>query len=166
VLGPEHPETLISQSNLSYSLTELGHYAEAEKLLRESLDTWRRVGGPENWWVVKTMKDLALVLSREGRYVEAEKLATDSTNISRRVFGPENPLTASSVYNLGAIEARRGHRPEALSLLRQAVDHGLPPSDVLAMENDPDLESLHSDPRFIAMVANVKQRAAAAQDQQ
>lgn len=92
----------------------------------------------------------------------SRRLATDSTDISRRVFGPENPLTASSVYNLGAIEARRGNRPQALSLLRQAVDHRLPPSDALAMENDPDLKSLHSDARFIAMVANVKQRAAAA----
>jgi non-specific serine/threonine protein kinase/serine/threonine-protein kinase len=104
------------------------------------------------------MKDLALVLSREGRSAEAEKLATDSTNISRRVFGPENPLTASSVYNLGAIEARRGNRPKALSLLRQAVDHGLPSSDALKMENDPDLKSLQSDPRFEALVAYANNR--------
>ena len=50
----------------------------------------------------------------------------------------------------------------ALSLLRQALDTGLNPSDALEMENDPDFRSLHSDPRFIAMVADAKKGAAAA----
>jgi tetratricopeptide (TPR) repeat protein len=102
------------------------------------------------------MKDLALVLSREGRYTEAEKLARDAINISLRVFGPENPLTASSVYNLGGIEARKGNQAEALPLLRQALDHGLPSRDGLAMESNPDLESLHNDSRFITLVAYAK----------
>jgi len=140
---------------------ELGRYAEAEKLLRESLDIWRRVAGPENWWVPNTTKDLARVLSLEGRHAEAEKLARDAIDVSRRVFGPEDPLTAWSVYNLGAIELRKGNRPEALSLLRQAVDHGLSPSNGLDLENDEDLKSLHNDPRFITLVAYVKERAAA-----
>jgi hypothetical protein len=47
--------------------------------------------------------------------------------------------------------------------LRQAVDHGLPSIDALAMENEPDLKSLHGDPRFDALVAHAKERAAAAQ---
>ena len=55
-----------------------------------------------------------------------------------------------------------GNRPEALLLLRQAIDHGLPPSAAVEMENDPDLKSLHRDPRFIALVAYVKERATAA----
>jgi hypothetical protein len=50
-----------------------------------------------------------------------------------------------------------GHRVEwppsipiedVLSLLGQAVDHGLPPLNDLNMESDPLLTSLHGDPRF------------------
>jgi len=59
------------------------------------------------------------------------------------------------------MEARKGNRSEALSLLQQSLDHGLPKIRALEMEYDPDLTSLHGDPRFIAMVAEVKQRAAA-----
>jgi hypothetical protein len=77
------------------------------------------------------------------------------------VLGPENPLMASSVYNLGATKAHRGNRPEALSLLRQSVDHGLPLSDALGMENNPDLKSLYRDPHFMTMVADAKERATA-----
>jgi hypothetical protein len=45
--------------------------------------------------------------------------------------------------------------------LRQALDHGLPIQWGLGMDSFPDLTSLHGDLRFIAMVAEVKQRAAA-----
>lgn len=176
VLGPEHQDTLISMSNFSYCLMRTGHYAEAEKLIRESLAIRLRVLGPEHpetlktmkgltvsqqWWVLKTMIDLATVRSREGRYAEAKKLIRDPINLSRRLFGPQDPLTVGGVYNLGGIEARLGNRVEALSLLQQALDHGLSSSDALAMESNPDLKSLHRDPRFIAMVADAKKHAAA-----
>src|SRR5713101_3665159 len=161
VLGSEHPQTLVSMENLGFALLCEGRYAEAEKLERESLDGHRRVFGPEHPQTLNTMAALALVLSREDRYAEAEKLARDSIDISRRVLGPENSSTAVHVYYLACIEARKGNRPEALSLLRQALDRGLPISWGLGMDTFPDLTSLHGDPRFIAMVAEVKQRAAA-----
>ena len=48
-------------------------------------------------------------------------------------------------------------------MLSQAVDHGLSPSVDLGIDKDPDLKSLHGDPRFAALVAHAKERAAAAQ---
>src|SRR5260370_31317315 len=131
-------------------------------MVREYIDGDRRVFGPEHPQTLNTMADLALVLAGEDRYAEAEKLARDSIDISRRVLGPENSSTAVHVYYLACIEARRGNRSEALSLLRQALDHGLAISWGLGMDSFPDLNSLHGDPPFIAMVAGVKKRAAAA----
>lgn len=54
-------------------------------------------------------------------------------------------------------------RTEALSLLRQPLDHGLKPAGALDMEKDLHLKSLHGDPGFDALVADAKQRVAAAQ---
>jgi eukaryotic-like serine/threonine-protein kinase len=161
VLGPENPQALRLMHNLAFVLSLEGRYTEAEKLDREALDLRRRVLGPEHPATLETMRDLSVDLSRERRYAEAEKLIGDTINLSRRILGQENQFTASTVYCLGGIEARKGNRPKALSLLRQALDSGLNPSDALEMEKDPDLTSLHSDPRFIAMVAEVKQRAGA-----
>src|SRR5229473_3260118 len=161
VLGPENPQALRLMHNLAFVLSLEGRYTEAEKLDREALDLRRHVLGPEHPATLATMRDLSVDLSRERRYAEAEKLIRDTINLSRRILGPENQFTASTVYCLGGIEARKGNRPKALSLLRQALDTGLNPSDALEMENDPDLTSLHNDPRFIAMVAEVKQRATA-----
>jgi hypothetical protein len=47
--------------------------------------------------------------------------------------------------------------------LRQAIHHGLSSSGALGMETDDDLNSLHADPRFVALVAYAKERATAAQ---
>jgi hypothetical protein len=109
------------------------------------------------------MGNLASILDSEGHYAEAEKLYRETLVLQRRVLGPENPYTAISTYNLGAAAAHQGRDAEAISLLRESVDHGLPPPYALAIEKDTDLKSLYGDPRFVALVAHVKERAAASQ---
>jgi len=163
ILGPMKPETLRSMVDLAWTLQEEGRYAEAEKLGREALDSERRVLGPEHPNTLLTINTLAGTLSREGRYAETEKLLRELLDIQRRVLGPEHPNTAISVYNLGCMAALQGRRDEAFSLLREAVDHGLRASTDLGIEKDPDLNSLHGDPRFAALVAHAKEKAAATQ---
>ncbi|MGB2889925.1 MAG: tetratricopeptide repeat protein, partial [Candidatus Acidiferrales bacterium] len=80
-----------------------------------------------------------------------------------RVLGPNHPDTALSTYNLACFAAREDKRDEAISLLREAIDHGLAPEADLQVEKDPDLKSLHGDPRFDAIVTDAKQHVAAAQ---
>jgi hypothetical protein len=99
----------------------------------------------------------------EGRYAEAEKLNREVLEIQRRVLGPEHPSTAVTVYDLSCLAARQGHKDQALSLLRESVDHGFPAWSDLGVDKDPDLKSLHDDPRFAAIVADAKDRAATAQ---
>ena len=140
-----------------------GRYAEAEKSLREILEIKRRVLGPEHPSTLDTMNSLAVDFMDQSRYAEAEKLTRETLEIQRRVLGPESPGAALSIYNLGCLAARQGRRDEALSLLGQAVDHGLGPSLDLQMETDPDLKSLHGDPRFTVLVVHAKERAAAQQ---
>jgi serine/threonine protein kinase len=160
VPGPDHPDTLRSMNNLASTLWSEGHYAEAEKLYRELLDIRRRVLGPKNPDTLLSMNNLASDLRSEGRYAEAEKLLRETIDSRRRVLGPDHPDTAISTYALACVMARQGRRDEALSLLREAVEHGLPGYVVLGMDNDPDLKSLHGDPRFEALVAKARQAAA------
>ncbi|MGB2591944.1 MAG: serine/threonine-protein kinase [Candidatus Acidiferrum sp.] len=163
VLGPEHPVTLGSMSNLANALDNEGQYSEAEKLCRESLDIRRRVLGPEHPNTLESMGNLAATLTHEGQYDEAEKLDRDVLDIRQRTLGPDNRETAISRYALGTVAAARGQRDKAFSFLHEAVDHGLPGFALVGMEKDPDLKALHGDPRFDALVAQAKERAAGAQ---
>ncbi len=163
ILGPDHPDTLSLMDGYATTLAEEKRHAEAEKLLRETLDVRRRVLGPDHRDTLMSMNNLANILFLEGRYGDAEKLEGEALTIQRRVLGPDHPDTAMSTYNLGGIALHKGKRDEALSLLREAVDHGLAPNIALHLENDPDLAALHGDPRFTALIAHAKERAATVQ---
>jgi len=163
VLGPEHPSTLQTMGNLSVDLTSQGHYVEAEQLDREALDINRRVLGPEHPDTLRSTANLADDLIKSRRYAEAEEMLKHVLDIQRRVLGPDSEDAAVCTYNLGSIALHRGRPDEAFSLLREAVDHGLPPGLDLGIETDDDLKPLHNDPRFNALVAHAKERAAAAQ---
>jgi serine/threonine protein kinase len=163
VLGPDNPATPIAISDLAITLQNEGHFTEAEKLDREAIEIQRRVLGPANPQTLNSLSNLAAVFISERRYTEAEKLYKEANGIQRRVLGPDHPDTALSVYNLGVVALYLGRREQAISLLQEAVDHGLAPANALAMEQDPDLKPLHGDPRYEAIVSDAKQRAAAAQ---
>jgi non-specific serine/threonine protein kinase/serine/threonine-protein kinase len=159
VLGLEHPDTLTTILTLSTALDHEGRHVEAEKLQRELVETERRLLGPEHPSTLWATEMLAVTLQNEGRYDDAQKLEQEVFDVRRRVLGPEHPETAGSIYNLGCLAARRGRKEEALSLLRQAVDHGLDGGTDLNIEKDSDLTSLHGDPRFDALVVHAKEVA-------
>jgi eukaryotic-like serine/threonine-protein kinase len=158
VLGPEHPTTLQTSGNLANVLADEKRSGEAEKLLRETLDIQRRVLGPEHSETLRSASNLATILDDERRYAEAEKLQRETLEVQRRVLGEQHPATISSIYNLACDVAGEGKRDEALSLLSEVVAHG----GGQQMQTDPDLKSLHGDPRFNALVAKLKGQPAAA----
>jgi tetratricopeptide (TPR) repeat protein len=110
--------------------------------------------------VLKAMEHLGIILLGEGRYADAEKLLRETLGFDRRVFGEDNRATAEVAYNLACSIARQNRRDEAISVLQDAVKHKLA-SDIIAdMNKDPDLKSLHGDPRFEALVAKAPQAVA------
>jgi non-specific serine/threonine protein kinase/serine/threonine-protein kinase len=159
VLGPEHPHTLVSLSDLAATLMGEGRLPEAEKLFRETAEIQARVIGPEDPKTLSSANNLGAVLMTEGRLDEAEKIFKRNLEIQRRTVGEGNPETSLSLYNLGAVKAHQGKKEEALAALKEAVDHGLSPALDLGMDTDPDLNNLHGDPRFDALVAHAKARA-------
>jgi len=197
VLGPEHPNTLLTMYNLNLTLLDEDHFAEAEKLQRETIEIERRILGPEHPDTLNAMSNLVLTLIEEGRYPEAEKLARETLDIQRRVLGPENSDTVLTLeyeaadlshegrygeaqelfreliktaekkkpgllpdawYNFACAAAIAGHRGEALRYLGQAIDGGYW-TETATIVADPDLKSLHGDPRFDALIAKARQKA-------
>ena len=162
-LGPEHAFTLAAMNNLTLALAHEGKLSEAEPLARSTLEGYQHAMGPNHPSTLGAMDTLVYCLYLEHHYVDAEKMGRDLVDLERRVFGPDDPSTAQVTYNLAAFQALVGKHDEALVNLRLSVEHGPAPSEDLKIELDADLRSLHGDPRFTAIVAIGKQRAAAAQ---
>lgn len=127
---------------------------------REAMDIQRRTLGPEQPDTLVSASTLATVLRKEGRYYEAEKLSRDTLAVQRKVLGESHPNCASSTYNLAAIAVARHQTDQAFALFDDALNHGLSPGESLALESDPDLNSLHGAPRFDALVKKAQQHAA------
>jgi eukaryotic-like serine/threonine-protein kinase len=157
VLGPEHPQTLRAMMFLGVTLMREGRYAEAEKLESEVTETRRRVFGPAQTSTLQSMEMQALCLSAAGNYSEADKTFRDVIDTAQKT---EQPAVVSEAwYNFGVAEAKRGRSNDALADLDRAASNGLVSPGQIS--NDPELASLHGDPRFDAIVAKARQASAA-----
>jgi hypothetical protein len=68
VLGPEHPDTLMSMGNLTGALKSQGKYEAPEETHRLTLELSKKVLGPEHPYTLISMNNLTVALCRNNRY--------------------------------------------------------------------------------------------------
>jgi eukaryotic-like serine/threonine-protein kinase len=153
VLGPEHPQTLRAMTMLSLALAKGGRYAEADKLQGQVIEAKTRVLGPTHASTLQSMEFEALGFSREGRFAESEKIFRDVIETAEKTDQPAT--VAEAWYNFACTQAARGRRDEAFADLNRAITNGLvSPGEI---SSDPELKSLHDDPRFVPLVAHARE---------
>ena len=91
VLGPKHPDTLVSMNNLACVLLDEGKYAQAEALYSQALEIERRVLGPEHPDTLISMNNLAHVYWYEGKYPQAEALDSKRCRSNAACWVPSIP---------------------------------------------------------------------------
>jgi tetratricopeptide (TPR) repeat protein len=121
VLGPEHPDTLGSRTNLAVALQSQGKYAEAETEFRAVLKLEEKVLGPEHPSTLGSRNNLANVLAGQGKYAEAEAEYREVIKLREKVLGPEHPNTLSSCFNLALCLKAENKTDEAKEFARRAA---------------------------------------------
>jgi eukaryotic-like serine/threonine-protein kinase len=159
VQGADDPYTLDSINRLARILSLEKRFPEAEKVQRDGLEIQLRVLGPDHALTLRSLGNLRSIFMNEHNYGEAEKVARQIQARQARVFGPEDPHTAYATYFLACLVAVQGRKTEALSLLKEAVDHGLDAKTDLVLADQDELKGLHGDPRFTALVQHAKEQA-------
>ncbi len=108
-----------------------------------------------NWW---DAINLALVLSKTGEQEHADLLLNRSLEYIQAM-----PRLGNHGYWFAdaQIYALRGDKQKALSALRQAIDEGFRFLWWNFLKQDLSLESLHDEPEFQAMVAEIEADMAA-----
>jgi eukaryotic-like serine/threonine-protein kinase len=157
ILGPEHPQTLRAMSFLAMVLMKEGRYSEADKMQNQVIEAKARVLGPTHASTLQSMELEALGLGREGRYAESEALFRD---VIDKAENSNQPATvAEAWYNFACAEAARGRADDAFADLNRAIEQGrISPGEI---SGDPELKSLHGDPRFDAIVAKAQATSSA-----
>jgi non-specific serine/threonine protein kinase/serine/threonine-protein kinase len=157
VLGPEHPQILRAMTMLAVTMMKEGRYSEADRLQTQVIEIKARVLGPTHTSTLQSMEMEALGLSREGHYADSEKMFRDVIETAGKTSQPAT--VAEAWYYFACAEAARGRPDEAFADLNHAIENGLiSPGELSA---DPELKSLHNDPRFDALVAKARETSSA-----
>jgi tetratricopeptide (TPR) repeat protein len=152
VLGPQHPNTLLSQAHLAGILIAEKKYTEAEKIARESFQVELKALGQQNPVTLNTMRKLGRAMAYTDRYPEARKLFLDLIDTQNASGGKGNRWSAW--YGLACVAMAANRPDDALQYLREAIDHGYRNTDRLIA--DDDLKNLHANPRFQQLVAQLR----------
>jgi len=122
----EHWEMEFSQAaqllnKAGYYLHERSQYAEAEPLLKKSLDIRKKVFGEEHPDVAQTLNNLAEVYYDQGKYAQAEPLYRNSLLIREKILGSEHPFVAQTLSQLAKLYRIQGKFAEMEPLLKRSL---------------------------------------------
>jgi tetratricopeptide (TPR) repeat protein len=164
VMGPAHSDTLATMSMFAAILVREHEYSQAESTYQQLLELRTKALGPDHPETLDAAADLALLRVREHHYSEGETVLREQVAKRIKLFTPHNLRTAAVEYDLACALALEGKRDEAFSHLETFLDDGPEPEVVKQMISDPDLVSLHDDPRFNTLIAKGKVYIAALQN--
>lgn len=131
-LGPDHPDTLSSASNVAIDLAALGDNQAARALDEDTLTRRRRVLGDDNPETLRSAHGLSIRLAALGDLHAARTLTEDTHTRLHRLLGPDDPDTLRSANSLairlaalGELKAARTLDEDTLTRRRRALgdDH-------------------------------------------
>ncbi len=141
-LGPEHPTTLATLTNLGNVMLLQGKFKEAEQVFRRVLAAREKVLGPEHPDTAVSLNNVANALfeqfkqdemnappSRRMRGIgtnaqqtsETETLYRRALAIQEKHLGPDHPSVAATLNNLAVLLAGRGRYQDAEPLHQRAL---------------------------------------------
>ncbi len=121
-LYPESdPRLAVALNDLASGLYYRQRYAEAEALLRESLELRRRFGA-EPPQLARALNNLASALKQQGELDAAGELYEEALAIREAALGGTDPSVAASLYSLGSLRQDQGDPAAAEPLLRRSLE--------------------------------------------
>jgi serine/threonine-protein kinase len=120
VLGPEHPETILSLA-LAGIATSYGDLREARPILERAVELTEKVQGPEHPNTAVMLANLGSVLSDLGELAEAAVVDERALAIRQKALGVDNPEIAVYYSDLGRVYVRDGRVDTGLPLLERSL---------------------------------------------
>jgi hypothetical protein len=115
-LGPDHPDTLRTRSNIAYYTGEAGDARKALGLFEALLPDMTRVRGPAHPDTLATRNNIASWTGRAGDVRKALELSEGLLPDQERVLGPAHPDTLLTRNNIAYYTGEAGDARKALEL--------------------------------------------------
>ena len=115
-LGEDHPDTLMSMSNLANWYNEAGRRTEALEMSEVVLKIHKDKLGEDHPNTLSSMNNLAIRYSEAGRQIEALEMLEMVLKVRKDKLGEDHPDTLSSMNNLANWYSEAGRQIEALEM--------------------------------------------------
>ena len=119
--GRSDPRLAKTLSDLALLYDAQGRFAEAEPLLRRSLEILEKALGPNHLEVGAKLNSLALLYRAQVRYAEAEPLNQRSLGIAVKALGANHQIVGTSLNNLALLYREQGRFAEAEPLYYRSL---------------------------------------------
>jgi tetratricopeptide (TPR) repeat protein len=120
--------TLSGQTNEALNLNDRGlaaaahsDYAQAERLYRDAIQIWRRLGPPYQAHTATTLFNLGAVLCNEGNWREGIDALEEALDLHRRSLGSRHIRTVRNLSLLGQAFVQSGDLDRAEATLTDAL---------------------------------------------
>jgi serine/threonine protein kinase len=120
-LGPDHPDTLTSRSNLAFAYDQAGRTSEAIPLYESTLKFREAKLGPDHPDTLKSRSHLANAYRATGRSSEAIALDEATLKLREAKLGPDHLDTLKSRHNLANAYYVAGRFAEAMALYQATL---------------------------------------------
>jgi tetratricopeptide (TPR) repeat protein len=118
--GPEHRNVASAMNNLATVTEAMGHFDQAESLLRQSLEIRERAFGPYHSDVGLALTNLGMLYLGHQRYVTAEPLLRRALAVHEKAHGKDHREVISVLVDLARLYRELGRESDARPLLRRA----------------------------------------------
>jgi tetratricopeptide (TPR) repeat protein/tRNA A-37 threonylcarbamoyl transferase component Bud32 len=120
-LGPDHPDTLTSRSNLGVALLSVGRLREAIALDEATLKLQEAKLGPDHRDTNRSRSSLAIAYQESGRTDDAIALYEVTLKLREAKLGPDHRDTLDTRNNLATAYADAGRLSEAISMFERVL---------------------------------------------
>ena len=120
VLGPDHPDTLVSLNNLALAYYEAGRVDEALPLHEEARGGGGPLG-PDHPLTLLSMNNFGNAYRQAGRVAEGLPLLEEALRCRRAQLGPDHPDTIKSMLNLAQAYDAADRTAEAVQLHEEGL---------------------------------------------
>ena len=120
-LGRDHPDTLISRTNLANAQLDAGRLAEAARMDEETLRLQIAKLGPDHPDTLTTRNNLANDYYALGRLADSARMHEETLRLRAAKLGPDDPLTLISRNNLAAVYRAAGRLAEAARMHEETL---------------------------------------------
>ncbi len=121
-LGADHPNVASAKASLGALLTAKGDYADGEALLRNTLETRRKIFGEKHEEYGAALIGLANAAEAQGRLSEAQELIERGLAILSPLLPADHPTVVAATMDLVRVRLARGERRGIEPIARRVLN--------------------------------------------